>query len=148
MRVGNRILLIEDDAPLRRSLEKFLERAGYTFDSCATARDALALAEKHRHVIVLVEYHLPDSNGTSLLEKLKRIVPHVAAVMISEYDFQSVANDIGNRADVLFFLKKPFDVADLESALSSACSGICPSRSVGERKQEMFFEGIPAFTLR
>ena len=40
------VLLVEDDASLRRSLEKYLERAGCIFSGCSTAREALALAER------------------------------------------------------------------------------------------------------
>ena len=44
--VENQVLLVEDEASLRRSLIKYLERAGYAFECCSTARDALALAER------------------------------------------------------------------------------------------------------
>jgi len=120
VRIENLVLLVEDDAPLKRSLEKFLNQAGYAYESCSTAREALTLAEKLRHDVVIVEYHLPDSNGTSLLEKLKLHAPKAAAIVLSEYDFQAVATDL-NRARIEFYLKKPFDLVDLETALSSAC---------------------------
>jgi YesN/AraC family two-component response regulator len=68
---------------------------------------------------VIVEYHLPDANGVSLLEKLKRMVPEVAAILLSEYDFDAVSKDLVHVA-VRSFLKKPFDLVELESALSSA----------------------------
>ena len=63
MRVENLVLLVEDDASLRRSLEKFLNQAGYAFDSCSTASQALALAQKDPPHVVILEYHLPDANG-------------------------------------------------------------------------------------
>lgn len=119
MTVEIRVLLVEDEAPLRRSLEKYLERAGYAYDSCSTACEALGLAERIHYDILLAEYHLPDANGTALLTKLKRIAPAVATIMISEYDYQTVATDL-LQANVRSFLKKPFDLVELESALSSA----------------------------
>jgi len=115
----DQVLLVEDDASLKRSLEKYLERAGYIFHGCSTAREALALAERLAPDIVIAEYHLPDANGVSLLEKLKRIVPEVAAILISEYDFEVVAKDLVDVA-VRSFLKKPFDLVEFEAALSSA----------------------------
>jgi len=113
------VLLVEDDASLRRSLEKYLERAGCIFSGCSTAREALALAEGLSPDVVMVEYRLPDANGVSLLEKLKRIIPDAAAILISEYDYEAVAKDLVHVA-VRSFLKKPFDVAELKAALSSA----------------------------
>jgi len=139
----NRVLLVEDEAPLRRSLEKYLERAGYAYDSCSTAREALVLAEKYHHDIVIAEYLLPDANGTVLFEKLMRIVPHVATIMISEYDYRVIAKDLV-RVNVRSFLRKPFDLVDLETALSSARSKVSPSVGEVDWKRELILNGMPA----
>jgi len=79
------------------------------------------LAERLVPEIVITEYHLPDANGLVLLEKLKQIVPDAAGILLSEYDFQVVVKDL---VDVVVrsFLKKPFDIVELEAALSSASS--------------------------
>lgn len=121
MEVQNRVLLVEDEAPLRRSLEKYLRQAGYAFDSCSSVREALVLADIVHYAIVIAEYHLPDANGSILLDKLKRIVPDTATIVISSYDFEVIAEDLV-RVGVHSFLKKPFDLAELEAALSSARS--------------------------
>ena len=143
MSAENRVLLVEDEASLRRSLEKCLERAGYTFECCSTARDALALAERLDPDIVIAEYHLPDANGVALLEKLTRIVPNAAAILLSEYDFQAIAKDVLH-VNVRSFLKKPFDLVELEAALSSARSKV-KLTSVENVQRELIaeFEGIP-----
>ena len=38
--------------------------------------------------VVIVEYHLPDANGHSLIEKLNLLAPEAAIIVLSEYDFQ------------------------------------------------------------
>jgi YesN/AraC family two-component response regulator len=100
------------------------------------------LAERLDPDIVIAEYHLPDANGLALLEKLTRMLPDVAAILLSEYDFQAVAKDLFH-VKVWTFLKKPFDLVDLEVALSSAHAK-AKLRSVenvqGELRVE--FEGI------
>ncbi len=53
------VLVVEDEASLRRSLTKYLERAGYTFECCATAREALALAERLVPVLSLRNISFP-----------------------------------------------------------------------------------------
>ncbi len=146
MRVENLVLLVEDDAPLKRSLEKFLNQAGYAFDSCSTAREALALAEKLRHDIVIVEYHLPDADGASLIEKLMLVAPKTVAIVLSEYDFQAIANDL-NRVTFGSYLKKPFDLVEIEAALCSACSKAGKPIQTGDWQQQP--KGVPAsFPLR
>ncbi|MHC1726182.1 MAG: response regulator [Syntrophobacteraceae bacterium] len=146
MRVENQILIVEDDAPLRRSLEKFLNQAGYAFDSCSTAREALALAEKLHHDVVILEYHLPDANGPSLIEKLMLLAPETVAIVISEYDFQAIADDL-DRVHIESFLKKPFDLVDLETALSCAFSKTAKPVDDGKWQAEVNLEGIPASTF-
>jgi DNA-binding NtrC family response regulator len=136
------VLVVEDEASLRRSLTKYLERAGYTFECCATAREALALAEKLGPGIVITEYHLPDANGAALLEKLMWIVPDVSVILLSEYDFQAVAKDLAHVA-MRSFLKKPFDLVEFEAALSSARSKAkLASFADLEGTREFGFEGI------
>ena len=136
------VLVVEDEASLRRSLTNYLERAGYTFECCATAREALALAERFGPGIVIAEYHLPDANGAALLEKLMRIVPDVAMILLSEYDFQTVAKDHAHVA-MRSFLKKPFDLVELEAALSSArLKAKVVSSADLEEKRELSFKGM------
>jgi DNA-binding NtrC family response regulator len=140
------VLLVEDEASLGRSLTKYLERAGYTFECCATAREALALAERIDPDIVIAEYHLPDANGVVLLEKLTRMLPDVAVILLSEYDFQVIAKDLAH-VTVGSFLKKPFDLAEFEAALSSARSKtkLMPVADL-EGERELGFEGILGFS--
>ena len=103
--------------------------------------EALALAERLRHDVVILEYHLPDANGSALIEKLNLLRPATAAIVISEYDFQAVANDL-NRVKIDMFLKKPFDLVDFEAALSAASS------RAGKpiQKDDWQPEGLPAST--
>jgi DNA-binding NtrC family response regulator len=143
VRVENLVLLVEDDASLRRSLEKFLDRAGYTFHSCSTASQALALAQKAPPHVVVLEYHLPDANGHSLIEKLNLVAPEAVAIVLSQYDFQAVADDL-DRVQIQTFLKKPFDLVDFEAALCSACAKASRNPGKGERLPEVKLEGVPA----
>lgn len=137
-----RVLLVEDEAPLRRSLTKFLERAGYAFDCCATVRDALAHAQNDAYDILIAEYRLPDANGTELLEKLKLRHPEITSIIIAEYDHQVVADAL-NRAGVGLYLKKPFDVVDLESALLAGSKQDVSFRNF-DWTQALNFDDVPA----
>ncbi len=142
MHVENRILLVEANTPLRRSLEKFLNQAGYAFESCSTACEALTLAGKLRHDVVIVGYHLPDANCPSLIEKLKLLHPRCVTIVISKYDFQVVVHDL-DRVKIESFLKKPFDLADFELALSSALSKVSKPVRKDDRQPDL----LPASTL-
>jgi DNA-binding NtrC family response regulator len=107
------------------------------------------LAERLPPEIVIAEYHLPDANGLTLLDKLTRIAPALVGILISEYDFQAVARDLVD-VGVWSFLKKPFDLVELEAALSSARSKVKLASSVEnvERNQKSDFEGMPVSNIK
>ncbi|HUT17999.1 MAG TPA: response regulator transcription factor [Anaerolineae bacterium] len=65
------ILLVDDDALLRRSLTFNLEQAGYRVSSAATAEDALPIAARDRPDLVLLDIGLPGMDGLDALRRLR-----------------------------------------------------------------------------
>jgi DNA-binding response OmpR family regulator len=70
-RLSVHILLVDDDALLRRSLTFNLEQAGYRISSAATAEDALAIAARDRPDLVLLDIGLPGMDGLDALRHLR-----------------------------------------------------------------------------
>ena len=66
----NHILIVDDDKLLRRSLSLQLEQAGYRTSTAANAEDALALLQRQRPDLILLDVGLPGMDG---LEALRRI---------------------------------------------------------------------------
>lgn len=119
---GARMLLVESDAPFRRSLENCVKRAGYSFDSCSTCEQARQLAKSQRYDLCVVEYHLRDGNGAQLVAELKSVQSRLRAVLISFYDFEWISRDVAPVADG--FLKKPFDLLDFERMMHSMMAAV------------------------
>lgn len=69
--MSKQILVVDDDALLRRSLAFNLEQAGYTVRTAATAEDALAMAEQARPDLVLLDIGLPGMDGLDALRRLR-----------------------------------------------------------------------------
>ncbi len=65
------ILLVDDDALLRRSLAFNLEQAGYRVTTAASAEDALALAERNPPDLVLLDIGLPGMDGLDALRRFQ-----------------------------------------------------------------------------
>jgi len=65
------ILLVDDDALMRRSLGFHLEQAGYHVHTAASAEDALALVHRMPLDLVLLDIGLPDMDGLDALRELK-----------------------------------------------------------------------------
>ncbi|MEW5928765.1 MAG: ATP-binding protein [Gemmatimonadota bacterium] len=69
-----RVLVVDDEAPIRRSLARFLERRGHRVDEAADGREALALigdAAHARYDVILADLRMPGLSGDRLLAELR-----------------------------------------------------------------------------
>jgi two-component system, OmpR family, KDP operon response regulator KdpE len=105
-----RILVVEDDAHIRRLLRVAIERAGYAAGEAATGREALSLVDIEKPEIVLLDLGLPDRDGLELIQLIRSRGPAVLVVSAREEVSEKVAAlDLG--ADD--YLTKPFDTEEL-----------------------------------
>jgi DNA-binding response OmpR family regulator len=69
--MAKQILVVDDDALLRRSLSLQLEQAGYRTSTAASAEDALALIARERPDLVLLDIGLPGMDGLEALRQIQ-----------------------------------------------------------------------------
>ena len=114
-----RVLVVDDDARLLQTLQEGLSLRGYLCETAVDADTALIqINRKYFHSIV-IDISLPDMNGLQLAEKVKKLNPDIAVIVmtgfINEFSYQD-AMDVG-AAD---FIKKPFSIAELVARLEYA----------------------------
>ena len=105
------ILIIEDEAAIRRFVRPTLEAHGYVLLEAKTGADGLVLASQHRPDAILLDLGLPDGDGMRVLERLREW-SRTPVVIISARDREAdkiAALDAG--ADD--YLTKPFGVGEL-----------------------------------
>lgn len=71
MNAVNRILIIDDEAPIRRFLKVSLEAEGYAVLEAGTAREGLSMAAREVPALVVLDLGLPDADGLSVLRELR-----------------------------------------------------------------------------
>ena len=71
------LLLIEDDATLRRLILQRLERSDYAVTGVESWRNAKKALANLQPALILLDVRLPDANGLEKLPKLKEIAPVV-----------------------------------------------------------------------
>jgi CheY-like chemotaxis protein len=69
---AEKILIVEDNAPLRLGLRQLLERSRFVVVESATGTEALTLAEQHQPHLILLDLGLPDGDGVWVAQELKR----------------------------------------------------------------------------
>ena len=114
MGAGERVLLVEDETLLRKSVAVVLAKNGYSVLEAGCARDARALFEKEKGRIDLVfsDMVLQDSNGVDLIDDLKGLNAKFKVLITSGYmEVDSSFPAIKEKG--YQFLQKPYEIPDL-----------------------------------
>ena len=107
-----RILLIDDDKNIRQTLAIVLQEEGYVVDTAENGKEAVEKSFADFYNLAIVDWRLPDIEGTVLITQLKETVPKMAKIMLTGYPSMNTAIEAVNQhADA--FLIKPVDVEEL-----------------------------------
>ena len=71
-----KILIIDDDAQIRRMLERALTGVGYEVVEAKDGDDGLKAFAKHRPELVVTDIVMPDREGLETIRELRRLAPH------------------------------------------------------------------------
>ena len=122
---GPRVLVVDDERQILRALELKLRNAGYTVDTAATAKDALAQAAMRPPEAVILDLLLPDGSGTDVARELRTwsSAPILVLSAVGEEKEKISALDAG--ADD--YVTKPFSGDELLARLRAALRRTAPS---------------------
>jgi two-component system response regulator AtoC len=114
-----RVLVIDDDPGVRDYMEALVTRQGYEVFAVADGERALASLEECRPDLITLDVVLPGMDGLETLAQLRQRVPDVPVVMLSGH---GQARNIveAMRLGASDFLRKPFEVEELELAFQKA----------------------------
>jgi len=106
-----RLLLIEDNAPLRNAVRQFLEEAGYLVDTAVTGDEGLWAADSGEHDLILLDLMLPNVDGMEILRRLRAKGNPVHILVISARDgLEDRLEALDAGADD--YLVKPFPLSE------------------------------------
>ncbi|AOF97477.1 hypothetical protein BSY17_980 [Sphingobium sp. RAC03] len=109
-----RILIIEDDAALARSLSALLRAGGHAVDHVATGEDALAVIGSEPYALAILDVGLPDIDGFTVLAELRRRGARTPVLMLTARDaLDDRVRGLDLGADD--YLRKPFEPEELEA---------------------------------
>jgi DNA-binding response OmpR family regulator len=105
------VLLVEDNPDNAHMIIRLLESVGFSVIHCERGMDGVKQARKERPILVLMDFNLPDINGSVLILTMKKILggvdspPFIAVTARTGEVERSVAKRYGYDA----FISKPFD---------------------------------------
>ncbi len=111
---GARILILEDEAPIRNALARYLEQIGYAVEAAENGRIGLEKLRAGTFDLAISDIMMPEMGGLSFLEKAKSERPDLDVIMVTGYGDTAIAVDAmkNGAAD---FVTKPFQFDYLES---------------------------------
>jgi DNA-binding NtrC family response regulator len=115
------ILIVDDEAAIRESLETLLAIEGYSVETARTAEEGLAMLASSPRDLMLLDFALPDRNGIEVLDEIRQRNPGLPVIMITAYG--TVENAVkAVQAGATNFIQKPWDneklLADVRASIS------------------------------
>ncbi len=112
-----RVLVVEDEDKLRRTLELQLLDSGFDVEKASTAEEALPLID--RADLILTDFKLPGMTGLEMLQIIRRMDSRVPVIVMTAYG--TVENAVeAMKSGAVDFLLKPFSLDDLVTVVGKA----------------------------
>jgi two-component system response regulator AtoC len=139
--MGNpaKILVVDDDESIRKSLTAVLRDEGYAVDVAASGGEAIRKSEETVYNLALIDIKLPDMEGIDILTRMKDTVPKVRKIIMT--GFPSVQNAIAavnRKADA--YLVKPLEVEKLLDTIREQLKLQENEKQYNEQKVTEFIE--------
>lgn len=112
------ILVIDDEAQIRKLLEITLRNHDYKVVLASTAHEGITLAAAHPPDLILLDIGLPDENGQTVLKKLREWYNKPIIILSVQDDESNIVKALDNEAND--YLTKPFRTGELLARLRSS----------------------------
>jgi CheY-like chemotaxis protein len=117
-----RLLVVDDDKPVRGLFDRMLTRAGFQVDFAVDGEEALDRLANGDYAVIVLDLMMPRLGGLELLERIRGIEPRMLRriIIASGADTRTIgrAGDFGVHAVV----RKPFDIDEFVDAARSCAS--------------------------
>ena len=116
---STKILLVDDEKNMRKTLAAILEDKGYSITTANTGEKAVELCERERFDIVIMDVRMPGMDGVEAFRQIRRHKEGVKVILMSAYgvdNLKRAALDEG----AIAFLSKPLDLPRMFNLISEA----------------------------
>jgi len=99
------ILIVEDDANIRQTLNTILQQKGYNTDTAKNGQEAIQKSQTKFFNLALLDIKLPDIEGTKLLTTMHETLPKMMKIMITGYPSLENAVEALNQGADAYIIK-------------------------------------------
>jgi DNA-binding NtrC family response regulator len=139
MSESGRILVIDDEETIRRTVSMSLEHAGYTVDTAESGRQAIEKAAANFYNLALIDIRLADMEGTELLSGLKETTPRMVKIILTGFPaLQNTIAAINKGVDA--YLIKPVNTDELLRVIKEHLEKQKKEKEYGQQRLTQFVE--------
>src|SRR5947208_14838678 len=102
-----RLLVVDDEAPILHALQRTFEAAGYQVTACADPAEALDRLREKPYQVLSADYMMPGMTGAELLAQATALQPEPIRILLTAAHAFSAAADAINHGDIFRILAKP-----------------------------------------
>ncbi len=121
------ILIIDDEEPIRRTLEITLRTNNYHVAQAASAQEGLVKASNHPPSLILLDIGLPDKDGLAVLHELRQWFTGPVIILSVQNNEDTIVKALDSGAND--YLSKPFRTGELLARIRSAIRSIAQEES-------------------
>jgi len=134
-----RVLVIDDEETIRKTISMTLQHAGYSVDTAENGREAVRKSEGSFYNLALIDVRLPDMEGTELLTKLKDTTPRMVKIILTGFPgLQNAVTAINKGVDA--YLIKPVNPTELLRVVKEHLNKQKEEKVYSEEKVAKFVE--------
>jgi len=107
-----KILIVEDDEPIREGIRDFFVEHGFLVDTAEDGASAIAEVKKHQPDLAILDLGLPKMSGETVVREIKREYPNIPVIILTAKNHTSDIVD-GFKLGADDYISKPFDLEEL-----------------------------------
>lgn len=109
MSTSTRILVVDDNPPMTKTLADILGAKGYTVHTALSGAEALQILDDQPVDILLTDVRMPDMNGVNLYRETRKKNPDLLTFLMTAYSADDILQE-GLREGIKTILTKPLDI--------------------------------------
>ncbi|NTV88839.1 MAG: response regulator transcription factor [Clostridiales bacterium] len=115
---GDKILVVEDEASIRKFITINLERSGFTVFTAESGEKALELADRHKPAVMVLDIMLPGIDGLEVCRRVRRDMPELIVIMLTAKS-QDIDKIAGLELGADDYMVKPFNPRELVARINT-----------------------------
>ncbi len=109
---GYRVLVVDDEALVRWSVQQVLQKASYQLSTANTGEEAILHLTSKQYDIIITDMRLPGEDGFAVAAKAKKINPACHVIMMTAFG-DTASKERAKALGIEHFVDKPVDLAEL-----------------------------------